>query len=216
MKTVCLVGLLGLILLCSCEDSLNKQRSEIRLSFFGFSQAFYARKGEEALPFVSRRTFDYYDRLLPDLLFADEKRLSELPPFALFACLALRYEYRLEELKTMTGRMIVREAFNSMTFPGGAPHFLDIGEILIRKSGEEATATVFLAPGEKHDGALVSFIREDGMWKVDLTSVFEGLSSQLEAYLKDPTASRAERALHYLQVHENRQIGGEILQPMGR
>jgi hypothetical protein len=112
--------------------------------------------------------------------------------------------------------MIVREAFDSMTFPGGAPHFLDIGEILIRKSGEEAAATVFLAPGEKHDEALVSFIREDGMWKVDLTSVFEVLSTRLEPYLKDPTASRAERALHYLQIHENHQIGGEILQPQRR
>ena len=216
MRAVRLIGVLGLIFLPSCGESLNKQRAEIRLSFSNFSQAFYARRGEEALLYVSHRTFDYYDRLLRHLLTADEKRLSDLPPFALFACLSLRHKYSPEELNTTTSRMIVREAFDSMPFPGGAPHFLDIGEILIRKPGEEAAATVFLAPGEKHDEALVSFIREDGMWKVDLTSVFEVLSTRLEPYLKDPTASRAQRALHYLQIHENHQIGGEILQPQRR
>ena len=159
MRAARLIGVLGLTLLSSCEESLNKQRAEIRLSFLEFSRAFYARRGEEALRYVSRRTFDYYERLLPHLLNADEKRLSDLPPFALFACLSLRHKYSPEELNTTNSRMIVQKAFDSMTFPGGAPHFLDIGEILIRKSGEEAAATVFLAPGEKHDEALVSFIR---------------------------------------------------------
>ena len=216
MRTVRLIGVLGLIFLSSCGESLNKQRAEIRLSFSNFSRAFYERRGEEALLYVSHRTFDYYDRLLPHLLTADEKRLSGLPPFALFACLSLRHKYSPEELNTTTSRMIVREAFDSMTFPGGAPHFLDIGEILIRKSGEEAVATVFLAPGEKHGDALVSFVWEGGMWKVDLTSIFAVLSPQLEQYLKDPAASRAQRALHYLQIHENDRIGGEILQPVTR
>ena len=216
MNAVWLIGVFGLVLLSSCGESLNKQRAEIRASFSEFSQAFYARRGEEALRYVSKRTFDYYDRLLPHLRNADERGLSDLPPFALFACLSLRHKYDSEDLATTNSRRIVQEAFDSMTFPGGAPHFLDIGEILIRKSGEEAVATVFLAPGEKHGDALVSFVWEGGMWKVDLTSIFAVLSPQLEQYLKDPAASRAQRALHYLQIHENDRIGGEILQPVTR
>ena len=73
MRAGGLIGLLGLTLLSSCGESLNKQRTEIRLSFLEFSQAFYAQRGEEALHYISQRTFDYYDRLLPHLLNADEK-----------------------------------------------------------------------------------------------------------------------------------------------
>ena len=214
MKFSRLAVALSLLLLTSCNESANKQRADIRASFLGFSRAFYAGEGEQALAYISRKTFEYYDRLLPQLRHADERRLSSLPPFALFACLSLRHRYEREELVTMDSRTIIREAFDSMTFPGGAPHFLDIGEILIKEPGKKSVATVFLAPGEKHENALVAFIWENGTWKMDLTSVFGVLSTQLEAHLEDPSASRAQKALHYLQVHENQQIGGEILLPV--
>ena len=214
MKSRRLVAAFSLVLLSSCEESPNKQRADIRASFMGFSRSFYTGKGEQALDYISRETFRYYDRLLPQLRHADERQLSALPPFALFACLSLRHRYEPEELETIDSRTIIRNAFDSMTFPGGAPHFLDIGEILIRNSGEQALATVFLAPGEKHESARVSFIWENGTWKMDFTSVFSVLATRLEAHLTHPSASRAERALHYLQIHENQQIGAEILQPV--
>ncbi|MCS5539203.1 MAG: hypothetical protein NZ804_04350, partial [Roseibacillus sp.] len=89
----------------------------------------------------------------------------------------------------------------------------DIGEIRITTPGVEAIAPVFLPPGEWHEDILVTFRRENGEWKMDLTSVFDALARRIEPHLLDSSSSRAERALYYLQIHENEQIGSELLRP---
>jgi len=200
-------------LLSSCGDSRNRQRSEIRQVFQEFSDAFFARDGETAARYLSQRTFAYYDRVIPLARNEDGAGLSALPPLDLFSCLTLRYRYSPEELSKLDSRKLVLDSFNRMVFPAGAPHFLDIGKIKITTPGVKAIASVFLPPGEWHEDILVTFSREDGEWKMDLTSVFEALSGKTEPHLRDPSSSRAERALHYLQIHENEQIGSELLRP---
>ena len=200
-------------LLSSCGESRNRQRSEVRQVFQKFSEAFFARDGRTASRHLSQQTFAYYDRVIPLARNEDDVGLSALPPLELFSCLALRHRYSPEELMGPDSRNLVLDAFDRMVFPAGAPHFLDIGEIRITSPGVEATAPVFLPPGEWHEDILVTFNRENGEWKMDLTSVFEALSGKIEPHLRDPSSSRAERALHYLRIHENEQIGSELLRP---
>ena len=59
MKFSRLVAALSFLLLTSCNESANKQRADIRASFLGFSRAFYAGEGEQALAYISRKTFEY-------------------------------------------------------------------------------------------------------------------------------------------------------------
>ena len=63
------------------------------------------------------------------------------------------------------------------------------------------------------EGIQVSFVQENGAWKMDLTSVFKELGTRLEPSLTDPSSSRAEMALYHLQMHENEVIGKELLSP---
>ncbi len=200
-------------LIASCGESRNRQRAEVRQVFQKFSDAFFARDGRTASSHLSRRTFVYYDRVIPLARNEDGAGLSALPPLDLFSCLALRHRYSPEELTKLDSRKLVLDSFNRMVFPAGAPHFLDIGEIRIITPGVEAIAPVLLPPSEWHEDILVTFNREDGEWKMDLTSVFEALSEKIEPHLRDPSSSRAERALHYLRIHENEQIGSELLKP---
>jgi len=200
-------------LLASCGESRNRQRAEVRQVFQKFSDAFFARDGRTASSHLSQRTFVYYDRVIPLARNEDDAGLSALPPLELFSCLALRHRYSPEELTGLDSRNLVLDSFDRMVFPAGAPHFLDIGEIRITTPGVEAIAPVFLPPGEWHEDILVTFRRENGEWKMDLTSVFDALARRIEPHLLDSSSSRAERALYYLQIHENEQIGSELLRP---
>ncbi len=200
-------------LLASCGESRNRQRAEVRQVFQKFSDAFFARDGRTASSHLSQQTFVYYDRVIPLARNEDDAGLSALPPLELFSCLALRHRYSPEELMGLDSRNLVLDSFDRMVFPAGAPHFLDIGEIRITTPGVEAIAPVFLPPGEWHEDILVTFRRENGEWKMDLTSVFDALARRIEPHLLDSSSSRAERALYYLQIHENEQIGSELLRP---
>jgi hypothetical protein len=200
-------------LLASCGESRNRQRAEVRQVFQKFSDAFFARDGRTASSHLSQQTFVYYDRVIPLARNEDDAGLSALPPLELFSCLALRHRYSPEELTGLDSRNLVLDSFDRMVFPAGAPHFLDIGEIRITTPGVEAIAPVFLPPGEWHEDILVTFRRENGEWKMDLTSVFDALARRIEPHLLDSSSSRAERALYYLQIHENEQIGSELLRP---
>ncbi len=213
MITRSLVPLAIGCLLASCGESRNRQRAEVRQVFQKFSDAFFARDGRTASSHLSQRTFVYYDRVIPLARNEDDAGLSALPPLELFSCLALRHRYSPEELTGLDSRNLVLDSFDRMVFPAGAPHFLDIGEIRITTPGVEAIAPVFLPPGEWHEDILVTFRRENGEWKMDLTSVFDALARRIEPHLLDSSSSRAERALYYLQIHENEQIGSELLRP---
>ena len=206
-------ALLALLLLSSCGESRNKQRIEVRQVFHKFREAFFARDAETAAGYLSQQTFDYYERVIPLACNEDDAGLSRLPPLELFSCLVLRHRYPGEQLRTLDSHQLVLDSFDGMVFPAGAPHFLDIGSIRIITPGEEAAASVLLPPGEWHEDVRVTFHREDGEWRMDLTSVFDALSRKIEPHLYDPASSRAERALHYLQIHENEQIGSELLKP---
>ncbi|MCH2063388.1 MAG: hypothetical protein MK194_06650 [Roseibacillus sp.] len=214
MITRHLAILLALLLLASCGESRNKQRADVRKSFRQFSKAFFDRDAGTAAGYLSQRTFAYYDdRVIPLACNEDDAGLSTLPPLDLFSCLALRHRYPPEQLRELDSLKLVLDSFERMVFPAGAPHFLDIGTIRITTPGEEATASVLLAPGEWHEDILVTFRRENGEWKMDLTSVFDALARKIEPHLHDSSLSRAERALYYLQMHENEQIGSELLKP---
>ncbi len=213
MITRLLAALLALLLLASCGESRNKQRADVRKSFRQFSKAFFARDAGTAASYLSQRTFTYYDRIIPLACNEDDAGLSTLPPLELFSCLALRHHYPPEKLKELDSLKLLLDSFDRMAFPAGAPHFLDIGSVRITTPGEEASAAVFLAPGEWHEDVLVTFRRENGEWKMDLTSVFDALAGKIEPHLHDSSSSRAERALYYLQMHENEQIGTELLKP---
>jgi len=213
MITRSLVPLAIGCLLASCGESRNRQRAEVRQVFQKFSDAFFARDGRTASSHLSQRTFVYYDRVIPLARNEDDAGLSALPPLELFSCLALRHRYSPEELTGLDSRNLVLNSFDRMVFPAGAPHFLDIGKIRITTPGVEAIAPVFLPPGEWHEDILVTFRRENGEWKMDLTSVFDALARRIEPHLLDSSSSRAERALYYLQIHENEQIGSELLRP---
>ncbi|MBT45358.1 MAG: hypothetical protein VCA40_13335 [Roseibacillus sp.] len=213
MITRSLVPLAIGCLLASCGESRNRQRAEVRQVFQKFSDAFFARDGRTASSHLSQQTFVYYDRVIPLARNEDDAGLSALPPLELFSCLALRHRYSPEELTGLDSRNLVLDSFDRMVFPAGAPHFLDIGEIRITTPGVEAIAPVFLPPGEWHEDILVTFRRENGEWKMDLTSVFDALDRRIEPHLLDSSSSRAERALYYLQIHENEQIGSELLRP---
>ncbi len=213
MITRSLVPLAIGCLLASCGESRNRQRAEVRQVFQKFSDAFFARDGRTASSHLSQQTFVYYDRVIPLARNEDDAGLSALPPLELFSCLALRHRYSPEELTGLDSRNLVLDSFDRMVFPAGAPHFLDIGEIRITTPGVEAIAPVFLPPGEWHEDILVTFRRENGEWKMDLTSVFDALARRIEPHLLDSSSSRAERALYYLQIHENEQIGSELLRP---
>ncbi len=166
-------------LLASCGESRNRQRAEVRQVFQKFSDAFFARDGRTASSHLSQQTFVYYDRVIPLARNEDDAGLSALPPLELFSCLALRHRYSPEELTGLDSRNLVLDSFDRMVFPAGAPHFLDIGEIRITTPGVEAIAPVFLPPGEWHEDILVTFRRENGEWKMDLTSVFDALARRI-------------------------------------
>ena len=211
---VTVILLTAAMLVGGCEESRNKQRSEIRETFKAFRAAFSDQEGKQAASYLSKNTFDYYNRLLPLARNADDAQLSELPAVDLLACLSLRHRYSSDELRHLDAQKLVAQAFSDLRFPAEAPNILDIGDITIVTEGEKALATVNLAPNEWHEDLQISFLRENGQWKIDYTVMFPAIAKGLEESLADPSQSRAEMALYFLQMHENEQIDRTLLSPL--
>jgi len=146
----------------------------IKSNFAKYNKAISAQNGKEAVNYVDHKTIAYYDKILNFAKTSDSAKVSQLPLLDKLTVLVLRNQLTKQEIKSFDGKTFLAYSFdNRMNKSTG----FDLGEITIKANNAKAQITI----GDKSSTEYIEFNQEDGLWKIDLTSVFP----LTEKYMKD-------------------------------
>lgn len=211
IKKLFIFILLALVLVAPAWGQ-GKEEKEIRKMYEDYDKAVTLKNAEKALEYVTESSVGYFDFALMLAQNASREDLSRLGIMEKIEVLRIRQEYTAEQIAQETGRNLLAKHIEAgLTVREHLP-VEDLGAIKV--DGELATAEI-LADG-KASGYLLQFQREDGVWKVDLVSLFSMSGSLLDMMLAAQSMTHDQYLQRLIPMTTGRQLKESDWQPVAR
>lgn len=184
----------------------SDNETAIRNTFRDFNEKIEAQKGQEAVQYLDSKTIAYYDKILENARTADSNKVSQLPLMNKMLVLALRNNLSRQEIDSFTGKSFFAYSIDHKTTNYGK----ELGEIEI--DGNQAKAKL---PQMKTSDGFIVLNKEDGIWKVDLTSFFSMFEQFMNEKIKNDFAGDENQfCLTFASIGAKKPAGKEIWQPI--
>jgi len=158
------------ILAMGCSDGGPKDDvADVKACYESYFAAMREGDGERAAALVDSRTVDYYARMLELARSADSAQVAALDLMDKATVLGMRLRGNPGTLRAMDGRSALALAVDGGLMGGGGMNGLGLGTVEVEGDVAKAGLTMrgFPVP------ASFRFQREDGHWRIDLTSLFD-------------------------------------------
>ncbi|MBK8491067.1 MAG: hypothetical protein IPL49_09290 [Saprospirales bacterium] len=150
------------------QDPQKAEKEKISALFEKYNEALLQDNGEEAVNYVDSRTLKYYSEALEKVIHADRAAIEAMSFLDKLMVLIIRHKATREEILSFTGRsLFVYAVDEGMAGKNSIPNN-SLGRIKV--VGDFANARA-LSRGRRTP-VHYHFYKEDGEWKIDLTSVF--------------------------------------------
>lgn len=174
-----LVWVIVFTLLCSCADT-EQDKKQIYETYDNYKAALLDKKGEVAVEYIDSVTINYYNGILKSTMFADSAKVSAMPISDKYMVLRLRGLLSLNEIQKMDGKKVLVFAINKGMIGKQSVEKGELGYITVE--GNYATAE--FETGGKTTGLKHEFNKEDGKWKLNLTSMMPIVNVAFEEMIK--------------------------------
>jgi hypothetical protein len=190
------------LLFMACSDSGPEQDvADIRACYDNYFAALKAGEGDKAAELVDSKTLEHFDRMLDLARTADSTTVSGLDAMDKLTVLSMRSQIPAEQMRDLDARAALARSVSDGMMANEGPEGLTLGTVTV--DGDKASAPLkmygFPTP------ANFSFQREDGTWRIDLTSLFD-LSRQA---FEQMSGSGAEGNAALIQMLEEN-LGGPV------
>ena len=212
-KMITTVRLLGVLFLLVSGQFACGQENDVQLvkkSFDQYKSAILNDKGEEASEYVDSRTIRYYSNILDLVKTADSSKVETLSILDKVMVLMIRHVASKEEILEFDGKSLFVYAIdNGMVGKDGVSGG-SIGEVTVNKDFAKGE---FVVNGEKSP-VFLHFYKEDGQWKVDLTSLFAASAEAFKAMIDESGQEENETLFYIMELLTGRKPAPEIWQPV--
>lgn len=163
--------------------SVNAQHDTtlIKACFNGYKNAILSDQGKTAVSFVDSRTVNYYTDILQKTKTLDSAGIDKLSIMDKLTILMLRHRATKEEIMQLDGRSLLVYAVERGMVGKNSVQQLSIGEVMIRGNAAEGQIIVGVAP----TSLAYNFYKENGAWKMDITSVLPDGNNAMKKVVKD-------------------------------
>ncbi|MCB9283860.1 MAG: hypothetical protein H6563_07300 [Lewinellaceae bacterium] len=152
------------------QDPQRAEKEKIRNLFEQYNAALLQDEGEVAAEYIDSRTLKYYSEALQKVIHADRATVESMGFLDKMMVLLIRHRASREEILSFDGRSLFIYAVDKgMAGKNSIPNN-SLGRIKI--VGDFARARA-LSRG-RWTPIFYHFYKEDGTWKIDLTSVLAG------------------------------------------
>lgn len=182
----------------------------IRQSFDSYRNAALSNDGAVAVQFLTNSTIQYYDGLLHKTIYADEDSLRSDSVSTRFTVLLVRHIATKEEILALRSGydFVVFAINNGLTGESGLTQ-IELGSVHV--TGDEAF--VGLA-GPTASEEKLHFIRENGVWKMDLVQTIRS-ADRLLVQLADGLNATEEEFIELTLLFKNgKPSSSKIWQPI--
>ena len=208
MKRALSILFLALIVLTSVAYGQKKQEKKVRKAFEGYKTAILNDKGEKAVDFVDSRTVSYYGRMAEQTRTADSLTLESMNILDKLMVFSIRQRATREEILSFDGRGLLIYAIESGMVGKNSVAGNTIGEVEVDADFAKGQ---FIANG-KPAPFYFHFYKEDGQWKVDLTSLFPIATTAFTTVAQQSGKGENEFLFGLLELANGKRPGREVWQ----
>lgn len=166
--------------------------------------------GEEAYKDIDSRTVKYYDDLLVWIKKADSLEIETFSILDKMTVLIMRNKMLKEDLLAMDGKKLFVYAVNNGMVGKGSVSNNSIGKVTV--NGNFASGQ-FISKGKETE-VYFHFYKEEGTWKVDLTSLFPISILALDKVIADSGKSENEFLLPLIEASIGKKLDSTSWKPL--
>jgi len=209
MKKQLLVFFISLLVLPAVYGQSSEQ-SLVKEAFENYKSAILNEKGEEAVRFVNSKTVAYYDDILNKVKNADSAEVNGLSVLDKLMVFSIRHRTSRADILSFDGKALLVYAIKSGVVGKSSVINLSVGEI--KTDGNYANGVV--VTNGKATPLSFGFTKENGQWKIDLTSILPASAAAFEAMVKDSGQEENEFFFSILNILTGKTPGPEIWKPV--
>lgn len=208
--TIKLIGFL--IILLSVQDTFGQKSEEklVKKSFENYKTAILNDRGNEAVLYVDIRTIKYYSDILDLVKTADSAIIETLSILDKLMVFSIRHRTSKEDILSFDGKSLLVYAIKSGMVGKNSVANNSIGDVIIDSDFAKGQ---FIANGQKAP-FYFHFYKEEGQWKVDLTSLFPVSTVAIKKMAEDSEQSENEYLFYLLEIITGEKPGAEIWRPI--
>lgn len=194
-------------------NSLFGQKQEeqaVKSAFEKYRSDILNDLGEEAYKDIDSRTVKYYDDLLVWIKKADSLKIETFSILDKMTVLIMRNKMLKEDLLAMDGKKLFVYAVNNGMVGKGSVSNNSIGKVTV--NGNFASGQ-FISKGKETE-VYFHFYKEEGTWKVDLTSLFPISILALDKVIADSGKSENEFLLPLIEASIGKKLDSTSWKPL--
>lgn len=188
----------------------SQEENQVRHAFDKYKKAILNDRGAEAVACVDSSTILYYNRMLDLARHADSATIENAGLFDKFMVLAIRQRTSREEIMRLDGRGLLQFAIESGMVGKNSVAGNSIGAVEIDRHFAKGQ---LVTNGETTD-VYFDFNKENGQWKIDITSVFEISEKVIREMYLQSGQSENEYLISLLEMVSGSKAGPEIWLPV--
>jgi len=206
------IRIYGLIVLLTVQMACGQKSEEIqvRKSFDNYKSAILNDKGDEAIKYVDNRTIKYYNDILELTKTADSSKIETLSILDKLMVFTIRHRTSTEDILNFNGKSLLVYAIKNGMVGKNSVANNSIGEVTVENDFAKGQ---FVSNGQKAP-FFFHFYKEDGLWKVDLTSVFPVSTMAFRKMADESGQEQNEFLFSLLGIVTGRRPGAEIWKPI--
>ncbi len=205
--------ILFIFLLQVFGNSLFGQKQEeqaVKSAFEKYRADILNDLGEEAFKDVDSRTVKYYGDLLEWIKNSDSLEVEALSVLDKMSVLMIRNKMPKEDLLAMDGKQLFIYAVNEGMVGKGSVSNNSIGKVAV--NGNFASGQ-FISKGRETE-VYFHFYKEDGTWKIDLTSLFSVSILAFDKLIADSGKSENEFLIPLIEASIAKKMNPESWKPL--
>lgn len=163
---------------CSNNDSQVSEKSSMQVqnqedlvkeAFNNYKSSILNDKGKDAVNYVDTNTIKYYEKILELVKNANHKEISSLSLLDKVMVVLIRHTISKEDILSFDGRKLLIYAIENGMVGKDSVMNNSIGKVSVDQNFAKGEMLV----NGKKSSVYSHFYKENGVWKVDLTSIFD-------------------------------------------
>lgn len=192
----------------SISIAQEAEQAKVREAFENYKNSILTDKGNEAVNWVDSNTLNYYSEMLEVTKHADSLEVNNLGILDKMMVFTIRARTSRQDILSFDAKKLLEYSINEGMVGKSSVQNLDIDTPKI--SENKASAQV-ITNGQTIPISF-GFQKENGTWKIDLTSIFPTSEEALKNVQESSGKGENEFIIWILEMTMNAEIGNEIWQ----
>lgn len=186
----------------------------IEKAFTDYQSAITQKQYGKAANLLDEKSVEYYNQIIKLALETERKKLGEVNFNSKLVALALRQEYKKDEIKELNGRQVFAFAAEHHLNPMDSVAQYTIAKTVM-KGGLEKGVSRMKRKGELTETYL-KFLKEDGVWKINFASVMNDENDLNTSIVLSGIKDENKRAVKIVEAISKKRIKRNIWIPANR